>query len=178
MWLVVPLSVWLVVVAQAQLYIFRCVHVSQLPQFKPVASDTVPEKSQVLIQVFKLTLCIAEWIFRILKMSILGRLLLCLYYSREREPSSVTLKPCTLPQWLLHPGFEPPLQFTSFPAGWLKFSASFHLTKKIWRMSVILAIKRKWMSQTHRHWDYFFKMIYTYFHGYYSYFLQLSEGEK
>lgn len=85
MWLVVPLSVWLVVVAQAQMYIFRCVHVSQLPQFKSVASDTVPEKSQVLVQVFKLTLCVAEWTFRILNISILGRLLLCLYYSRERE---------------------------------------------------------------------------------------------
>ncbi|KAG7228175.1 hypothetical protein INR49_013338 [Caranx melampygus] len=38
-------------------------------------------------------------------------------HEREREPSSVTLKLCTLPQWLLHPGFELPLQFTSFPAG-------------------------------------------------------------
>lgn len=86
MWLVVPLSVWLVVVAQAQLYIFRCVHVSQLPQFKPVASDTVPEKSQVLIQIFKLTLCVAEWIFRILKMSILGRLYFVFIIPERENP--------------------------------------------------------------------------------------------
>lgn len=38
---------WLAVVAQAQLYIFHCVDVSQLPQFKSVASDTASESSQV-----------------------------------------------------------------------------------------------------------------------------------
>lgn len=56
-----PLSLWLVVVAQAQLYIFRCVHVSQLPQFQVCGLEYCPEKRQVLIQVFKL--CVAEWIF-------------------------------------------------------------------------------------------------------------------
>lgn len=48
---------------------------------------------------------------------------------REREPSTVTLKPCTLPQWLLlHPGFEPQLQFASFPAGWQNFGSPFFLS--------------------------------------------------
>lgn len=131
MWLVVLLSVWL-----AQLYIFRCEHVSQLPQFKSVASDTVSESSRFLVQVFELMLRVTDWIFWILVIFLSWRAFYSVFFiperQREREPSSVSLKLCTLPQWLLHPGFEPPLQFTLFPAGeaGAKFEASFPFKKK------------------------------------------------
>lgn len=113
------LSVWLVVVAQAQLYIFRCVHVSQLPQFKSVASDTLPEKNQVLV--FELRYISPSGFLDPEYIQPPTPLSLSSFYSTEGEHSSDTLKPNILPQWLLHPGFEPPLQFTSFPAGWQKF---------------------------------------------------------
>lgn len=65
--------------------------------------------------------------FRMLNISSFLRLSVSLFffffffYSRERAHSSETLKPSTLPQWLLHPGFEPLLQFSSLPAGGQKF---------------------------------------------------------
>lgn len=88
MWLAVPLSVWLAVVAQAQLYIFRCVDVSQLPQFKSVASDTVSESSQVPVKVFKLMVRVADWAFLILNISIFGPLTLSFFFFIQSFPSS------------------------------------------------------------------------------------------
>lgn len=84
MWLVVPLSVWL-----AQLYIFRCVHVSQLPQFKSVASDTVSESSRVPGTGFQVNvMCRRLDLSDLDYFTLLARRLLSFLFQREREKES------------------------------------------------------------------------------------------